>query len=104
MIILLYVDYLLIISPSLANVTKVKSLLSQRYRMSDLGSAQQFLGIELNQIEYSGVHYFTINQHRFISTILTRFGMSSCHGISTPLDKAQFLVKAAPEFMSTLTS
>ena len=104
MIILLYVDDLLIISPSLANVTKVKSLLSQRYRMSDLGSARQFLGIELNQIEYSGVHYFTINQHRFISTILTRFGMSSCHGVSTPLDKAQFLVKASPEFMSTLAS
>lgn len=104
MIILLYVDDLLIISPSLANITKVKESLSRKYQMSDLGSVRQFLGIEINQVQHSGIQYWAINQHRFISTILARFGMHSCRGVATPLDKGKLLVKAPPEFMSTLTS
>ena len=104
MMILLYVDDLLIISPLSTNIAQVKHSLTQKYRMSDLGSVKQFLGIELKQIQSSGIRYWTISQHRFIATILSRFGISSCHGVATPLDKGKLLVKAAPEFTSTLTS
>jgi len=104
MIILLYVDDLLIISPSSANIAKVKSSLSQKYKMSDLGPVKQFLGIELKQIQHSGTSYWAISQCRFISTILSRFGMSACRGVTTPLDKGKLLVKAAPDFTATLTS
>ena len=68
--------------------------------MSNLGPVKQFLGIEVTQTQHSGTQYWTINQSRFISTILSRFGMSSCHGIATPLDNRKLLVKASPELTS----
>ena len=103
MIILLYVDDLLLISPQSANIAKVKERLSEKYRMSDLGPIRQFLGIEVKQVKHAGLCYWTLNQQRFISTILLRFGMNSCHGVTTPLDKGKLLVKAPSEFTSTLT-
>ena len=103
-IILLYVDDLLIISPLLIEIEKVKQHLLQQYRMSDLGPVRQFLGIEVRQIQHSGAHYWAINQRRFIFTILSRFGMATCKGVSTPLDKGTLLLKALPEYYkSTLT-
>ena len=103
-IILLYVDALLLISPSLPNLTTIKHHLAETYQMTDLGPVRQFLGIELSQIKHSGFQYWTIHQHRFISTILSRFGMSACKGVATPLDKGKVLSKANPNFTSTLTA
>ena len=102
-IILLYVDDLLLISPSLANIRSIKAHLTENYQMTDLGPAKQFLGIELKQIQHSGIQYWMICQRRFISTILSRFGMLSCKGVATPLDKGNLLRKADPEYCSTLT-
>ena len=56
-IILLYVDDLLIMSTLSTNIDKVKPLLLQQYRMSDLGPVRQFLGIEVRQIQDSGINY-----------------------------------------------
>jgi len=99
-IILLYVDDLLIISPSTAKIAKVKTWLLQQYRMTDLGPVNQFLGIEIKQTQHSGTHDWAINQSPFISTILSRFRMSSCCGVTTPLDNGKLLVKATPELTS----
>ena len=101
-IILLYVDNLLLISQSLPNLTIIKSHLADTYRMTDRGSVKQFLGIELSQTEHSGIQYWTIHQHHFISTILSRFGMSACKGVATPLDKGKLLSKYNSEYKSTL--
>ena len=104
MIIRLYVDALFIISPSPTNIAKVKHSLTQKYRMSYLGRVKQFLGIELKQIQSTGIRYWTISQDGFITTILLLSGMSSCGGVATPLAKGKLLFKAAPEFISTLSS
>jgi len=100
MIILLYVDDLLIISPSTDKIAKVKTRLSQKYQMSALGPVKQFLGIEVKQTQHSGTHYRAITQSRFISTILSRFGISSCRSVATPLDKGKLFIKATPELTS----
>ena len=71
--------------------------------MSDLAPARQFLGIELQQIQHSGAHYWAINQHRYIFLILSQFGIAGCKGVSTALDKGPLLLKALPEYKSTLT-
>lgn len=104
-IILLYVDDLLLFSPSLPNLTIIKKHLADTYRMTDLGPVRQFLDIELSQIiEYSGLQYWTMYQQCFISTILSRFGMSACKGIATPLHKGNLLSKADQEYKPTLTA
>ena len=73
--------------------------------MTDLGPVSQFLGIELSLIiDHSGLQYWTMDQQRYISTILSRFGMSACKGIATPLDKGKLLSKADQEYKSTLTA
>lgn len=46
-IILLYVDDLLLFSASSARIQHFKRLLKKEYRMTDLGSIQQFLGLEI---------------------------------------------------------
>jgi len=104
MIILLYVDDLLIFALSLLNMESIKAHLSDKYRMTDLGLAKQFLSIELKQIRHSGIEYWTISQQRFIKTVLSRFGMLSCKGVTTPLDQGKLLSKANPEYKSTLTT
>ena len=104
-IILLHVDDLLLISPSLPNLTIIKTHLADTHRMTDLGPVRQFLGIKLSQIiEHSGLQYWTMHQQWFISTIPSRFGMSACKGIATPLDKGKLLSKADQEYKSTLTA
>ena len=45
-VIILYVDDLVIGGPDLAEITKVKSLLSGRFEMKDLHELYYFLGIE----------------------------------------------------------
>lgn len=57
MIILLYVDNLLIISPFSPNIANVQHSLTQKYQMSDRRPVKQFLGIEMKQIESSGIRY-----------------------------------------------
>ena len=104
MIILLYVDDLLIFALSLSKMQSIKAHLSEKYQMTDLGSAKQFLGIELNQIQHLGIEYWTISQQRFIKTVLSRFGMLSCKGVTTPLDQGKLLSKAHEEYKSTLTT
>jgi hypothetical protein len=63
-------------------VQAVKSLLQQRYKMSDLGLARQFLGIDIEQ----SPDRIAIGQRRFINSVLHRFGMQDCNGTMTPID------------------
>jgi hypothetical protein len=59
-IVLLYLDDILIIdtNPSLSNSRKIKEQLLARYRMTDLGPAQRFLGIKIER----GPNEITLSQ------------------------------------------
>jgi hypothetical protein len=79
---LLYVDDMLIASALDHEILAVKTLLQKRYKMSDMGLAQQFLGIDIRQ----SPGQVEIRQHRFIKSVLQRFGMQDCNGTWTPMD------------------
>jgi len=84
MLLLLYVDDLLLpYAPSAAKeAEEVKTALAATYKITNLGTARQFLGIK--------IHYengrILLSQRVFIDTILNRFHMEAAHGAATPLD------------------
>ena len=85
-IVLLYVDDILIFGRSLSAVTALKKSLSARYLMVDLDEDKQYLGMHIERDRDARRIY--LNQTRYISKILERFGMQDCKGISTPMEAA----------------
>ena len=83
---LLYVDDILIFCRFLSPVTTLKKSLSARYSMVDLGEAKQYLGMHIERDRDACTIY--LNQTRYITKILERFGMQDCKGISTPMEAA----------------
>ena len=87
---LLYVDDILIFSRSLSPMTALKKSLSVRYSMVDLGEAKQYLGMHIERDRDARTIY--LNQTRYITKILERFGMQDCKGISMPMEAAALLL------------
>lgn len=83
-ILLLWVDDILLFSPSKEAMQSMKAQLSSKYQMMDLGPIQQFLGIqvECNRKERT----IRIHQRPYIESILKRFQMDNCNGVSTPME------------------
>ena len=50
-LIALYVDALIIASVSLKEINDIKTFLSKKYKMKDLGKVNIFLGMNITQIE-----------------------------------------------------
>jgi len=61
---------------------EVKAKLSEKYKITNLGPARQFLGIEIHR-DGTGI---SLGQKAYITTILRRFGMEHTHGVSMPMD------------------
>ena len=83
-IILLYVDDLLIAhsSPQAHGAEGVKSALKARYKMTDLGRARRFLGMEINQTN-DGIF---LSQESYIDGMVRRFRMENATPIHSPMD------------------
>ncbi|CAI7843228.1 unnamed protein product [Closterium sp. NIES-53] len=77
----LYVDDILLMSSSMVLLDEVKSLLSSRFRMKDLGEAKYYLGVQIERDE-SGI---LIHQERYILNMLESFGLSEANPVRTPL-------------------
>ena len=78
---LIWVDDILIAAKP-SDMSYIKDLLEQKFKMKDLGPTSCFLGIEF-QIENGTI---SMNQSNFISTILMRFGMHDCKPRYTPCE------------------
>lgn len=81
--IILYVDDILILCCNTEAIQQVKTLLSNEYRMKDLGEVHEFLGIKIEYHFSEGT--MSLNQSTKIDGILERFNMSNCKGVSTPM-------------------
>jgi len=88
---LLYVDDLLITCRYRDQVNRIKKLLSDNYRMTDLGPARQFLCIQIDR-QLSGE--IRLSQERFVKTILQQFQMEDCNGVATPMESGIVLQRA----------
>ena len=75
-ILTLYVDDLLLTGNNEDAISMVKSKLTQRFKMTDMGEASLVLGIEIKRNRELGT--LTISQQEYTKSILERFGMSGC--------------------------
>ena len=73
-VIILYVDDLVIGGKDLAEINKVKSLLSGRFEMKDLHKLHYFLGIEVIQTPVG----ILISQRHYVLKLLYKFGLTEC--------------------------
>jgi hypothetical protein len=80
-LLLLYVDDLLIAYNGIQG-HEIKQLLHTKYKMSDLGPARRFLGIEIEKKKDG----YCISQRTYIETILRRFGLLDAIPAKTPMD------------------
>jgi len=82
--ILLYVDDISMSYPEAATkaAIEVKVKLSEKYKITNIGPARQFLGIEIHHDDIR----ISLSQKAYIATILRRFGMENTHGVSTLMD------------------
>ena len=83
---LLYVDNISMLYPEDATkvAVEVKTRLSEKHKITNLGPACQFLGIKIH-IEENGTG-ISCAQKAFITTIFKRFNMQNAHNVSTPMD------------------
>ena len=82
-VIILYVDDLVIGGEHLVEINKVKSLLSDKFKMTDMKELHYFLDIEVIQTS-AGI---MISQRHCILNLLYKFGMAECKSVATPLDR-----------------
>jgi len=83
-LILLYVEDMSMSYPEAATkaAIEVKAKLSEKYKITNLGPARQFLGIEILHDD-TGI---TLGQKAYVTTILKRFGIEHSHDVSTLMD------------------
>jgi len=82
---LLYIDdMLLAYAPTAAKeAEEIKQALAATYTITNLGTACQFLGIE---IHYDTDGLISLGQRVFIDSVLKQFHTEAAHGAATPLD------------------
>lgn len=82
--VLLYVDDLLIMSSDQKKINVIKNLLNKEFEMTDIGKAETFLGMFIQQNIEDGT--ITLNQTQYLKKVLQKFGMSDCKSIATPIE------------------
>ena len=94
-IIAVYVDDIIICCESLEYLSKMKSCLSTRFLMKDLGVLNYFLGVNIVQEN----NKIFINQSVYANNLLKKFGFENCKPVSTPVDISleSTLVKATDD-------
>ena len=80
---LLYVDDIVIASRNTARVREIKNKLKSKFLVKDMGAVSYCLGIEVRQTRDN----ITLSQQGFIKKILSRFGMTECKPVGTPIEK-----------------
>lgn len=80
-ILVLYVDDLLIMGEDNL-IVKCKQDLAAEFDMKDLGLLHYFLGLDVWQKK----NYIFLNQEKYTTDILTRFGMMECKPLATPME------------------
>ena len=82
-IIILYVDDITILGDTLDSISALKANLSNRYEMTDLGEIDSYLGVKITRDR--SVKRLDIDQSRYVSEIVDRFGMADANAARTPL-------------------
>jgi hypothetical protein len=79
----LYVDDMLLIGNKKEIIQDVKTKLSFKFDIKDLGAANFILGMEITRDRENGK--LTLNQRKYVETILQRFNMQECKQVRVPI-------------------
>lgn len=81
-ILIIWVDDLIIAASNEHVLTNVKVMLTEQFKMKDLGKLKHFLGIDFEQTEGQVV----MSQKCYVNKILERFEMKDCRSRETPCE------------------
>lgn len=81
-ILIVWVDDLIIAANSESVLESVKRMLTERFKMKDMGRLKHFLGIDFEQVE----GLVKMSQERYVRKILDRFDMQNCKSRETPCE------------------
>ena len=81
--ILEWVDDFIIATNCIDDLNETKNLLSNRFKMTDMGVLKWFLGIDLKMSE----RFITMSQEKYLQNVLYIFNMDKCKCVKTPCDK-----------------
>ena len=82
---IVFVDDIILASNDDSLLTEVKAMLQERFKMTDLGDLNWFLGIEFER----GADYYALSQSHYFEKLLEKHGMSNCKAASTPCAEKQ---------------
>ena len=77
----LYVDHRLVIRGSVQLLEKIRSKLTEKFKMTDMGDISLMLGMQITRAREKKT--FTISQE-YTTSILERFGMANCKPVGAP--------------------
>ena len=83
-IIPVFVDDLTLVSKSKKDIDRVKSDLSKIFKMKDLGPTTFLLGIQVDHNREART--LSLSQRQYILDMLTRFNMTDCKPVTTPME------------------
>src|ERR1700744_1063626 len=70
---------------------ELKSTLTEKFKMKDLGNASYCIGIHISRDTKNGT--ICLDQEGYINALLQRFNMENCNHVSTPMDLSIKLTK-----------
>ena len=79
----LYVDDMLLIGNNREIIQDVKTQLSSKFDMKDLGASNFILGMEIKRDRKR--RKLWLNQRKYVKTLLQRFNMQECNPIKVPI-------------------
>jgi hypothetical protein len=79
----LYVDDMLLIGNNKEIIQNVKTQLSSKFDMKDLGASNFILGMEIKRDQKK--RKLWLNQRKYVETILHRFNMEECKPVKVPI-------------------
>jgi hypothetical protein len=81
--VVLYVDDMLLVGNNMDVIKEVKSKLSSKFDMKDLGAAKFILGMEIKRDRAN--RKLWLNQRKYVETILQRFNMHGSKSVKVPI-------------------
>lgn len=80
--VLIYVDDIMVMAKTMSSLRKIKSALSEKFDIKDLGEIKQYLGIEITRNK-DGI--FQLNQSKYIKKIASDFGLAMAKASNIPM-------------------